>query len=234
MRLQQGLSRWKWAAIGGGIAALGGLGAALALVFTGGKSLQVVTLPTAPPVTFTTTVVVTETSTAQPATGETAPAATDLSEGSTDTQPAGETPTDAEAALLAHVPSQIADKCGHASAIDGASAAIACDGPNGTRIVYFQFDGPESLKVWYEGFRGNHTPDTGDCVQDEVAEGTWSVNDQQGGRLDCTPVKIDKDEFRAIGWTSDALTIGAVVFLPGNDQQTREAVFEAWRNAGPE
>jgi hypothetical protein len=135
--------------------------------------------------------------------------------------------------LLGHVPSETAGACGRLAAADGAVAGLSCDGPDGTKIGYYQFESKEALRSWYESFLPPLTPNTGDCAKDDAAEGTWSSDGQDRGRLGCATVQVDSDTYRLIAWTTDDQAIGAFVFLLGDDEQTRQTVFDAWQGAGP-
>lgn len=246
VRLQRGMKRWKWAAIGLGVAALAGLGAALGLVFTGGSStLEVVTQQvTAPAVTLVETVVVTE-----EAGSETVPEDTVPDDGSGEAPPdeggeddgedGGVEPSPDEIALIAHIPDAIWSLgCWPPSAaaldIDGVVTGVGCGGENGSpEVMYRQFSSSEEMTREYDNIVDDFgiARDTGDCVADADAESSW--NDESGtpsGRLLCAAL----DGAHLLLWTHDELAIFSTIIVDGETQEARQQAYDLWLEAGPQ
>lgn len=143
---------------------------------------------------------------------------------------------DPEAELLSHVPADLRGSCQTQTDLEpeGAVASVVCSAPDGeARVVYWQFDDARSLKRWYTGYLTavGAVPDTGDCVDDELAEERWTSDGSTAGRVLCAPV-TDRN-LRAIAWTHDALEIGSIAATNGLDESARERVYEFWLTAGP-
>jgi hypothetical protein len=222
----------RWVLVGIVAAALVGGGTAAGLVLSGGDDGPPPLQPAA--LTGAVTVFVTTAVTEPPP--ETAVADT----GAAATEPVADTgaassgdvvPTEAEAALLDHMPEEILGTCFRPDAsvleMDGVITAVACDLPDGSVAVYWQFDGTESMTAWYENRTVSFgaTSDEGDCATDPVAEGQLFRDDEPAGRVVCG--RYD-DEYRGIAWTNDQLAIGALAL--GTDQQS---LYDSWTQAGP-
>jgi hypothetical protein len=140
-------------------------------------------------------------------------------------------PSDLEAALLEHVPTDqsIRDSCERYPDLpEGATAGVVCTAADATSIFYFQFEGLESMLPWYQSFvdLAEATSDTGDCVEDEVAETSWSVDDVEAGRVLCMPSTDGLN--RLILWTTDDLLIGAVGAQVGSSREVRQTLADLW------
>jgi len=249
-RLQTGLRRWRWAAIGLGVAALAGLGTALGLVFTGGSTtIAVITQEvTGPVVTLVETVVVTgQTATEQTPT-ETAP-----DDGATTEQTSSETAPDEDGAttgqdnvlsaegvaLAAGVPDSIFFGVGcwappdEVLEVPGAVAAMGCGGEGGDpELLYRLFESREAMASAYAegvsllGLEEN----TGDCAAGDDSEGTWSTDGVESGRLLCAT--LENEQFLA--WTFDDLAILTTIIAPGDSPEARQQAHDLWLVAGPE
>ena len=234
--------RGKWIAAAAVAAGIAGLGTALGLILTGGGGSRTllasapeavtvfVTAPaeTEPPPAETEAPPATETE-APPATETEAPPATETEGGEVE-------PNEAELALFSHIPAEIApcwQPAEDISASDrGAVAAIGCDTTETGFVVYYQFDGGESLDAWYTSWLTTFgaQADIGLCEQDDSAEGALMVGDEERGRLVCGPIG---DARRGIVWKNTGLAIGAIAIEEGADTVARAKLYEIWQTLGP-
>lgn len=139
-----------------------------------------------------------------------------------------ETPT---SAVLEHVPPAIADGCvAEAPVEDGAVEQVRCETPDGTTLVYTQFDSPDSMRATYEVQSGvfvePDTTPTGWCEDQVAGEGDWTDGGVSAGRLAC----FEAEGVPWFMWTNDGLVILARGFRTDGDWA---AMYEAWLAAGP-
>ena len=230
--------RGKWIAAAAVAAGIAGLGTALGLILTGGGDSR--TLLASAPEAVTVFVTAPAETGAPPVTETQAPPVTETEAPPPDTETQTEggevEPNDAELALFTHIPAEIApcwQPAADISASDrGAVAAIGCDTTETGFVVYYQFDGGESLDAWYTSWLATFgaQADTGFCDQDDSAEGALTVGDEERGRLVCGPIG---DARRGIVWKNTGLAIGAIAIEEGTDAAARAKLYEIWQTLGP-
>lgn len=141
-------------------------------------------------------------------------------------------PNAAEAALLEHVPADtgIQATCARETELvpPGAIASLVCTAPGGTTLLYYQFDGLDSMNDWYDKVVADAGAlrDSGDCVEDEFAESTWPYRESVGGRLLCAPSR--SGDYRYMFWTSQAFNIGSVAAVTGNTPDVQRSLYDLW------
>ncbi len=226
--------RGKWIAAAAVAAGIAGLGTALGLILTGGGGTR--TLIASVPEAVTVFVTASAETEAPPAETEAPPAETEAPPAETEEEGGEVEPNDAELALFAHIPEEIAPCWRPAEEVNmsdrGAVAAIGCDTTETGFVIYYQFDGGESLDAWYDSWivTFGAQADTGLCDQDETAEGAVIVNDAERGRLVCGPMN---EMTRGVSWIDSPLVIGAVAFEEGSDAAARAALYQTWQTLGP-
>jgi hypothetical protein len=140
-----------------------------------------------------------------------------------------------KAALLSHIPPQIADSCLVTAPDDpGAILAIAvCDADGGDiRVTYFLYATYESMFSAYSGFRfaSQIEPDSGDCDDPATwpTENSYQIGDVTVGRLLCTEELSETSLY----WTDDRLNILSQATHTKGDH---ERLIEFWRReSGPD
>ncbi|MCL4289311.1 MAG: FHA domain-containing protein [Thermoleophilia bacterium] len=223
-----------------GLAALAGLGAGLGIALSGGPDDAAAVTVTLSAVTVVVTEATGPVATIPPATGEppretTAPVETEAPPEETE-EPApdddGAQAGGSYEELLGHVPEAIRVTCIPIEelpqdALAGANCGVGSAGVGAA--LYFQFASAEAATGWYE-LNFVDARDTGDCVEQEYSEGSWSIEGEPQGRLACGSA----DQFRSIGWTTDSLAIGVVAFKQGEGRALRQELYDFWLVAGPE
>jgi hypothetical protein len=161
-----------------------------------------------------------------------APPATDV-QPETGAADAGITPEQEQ--LLAHVPPGIQATCvsyppDAPKLLAGLVAGLSCEQSNGITPQYLQYDSQESMETAYFAYAvSTDARDRGDCSKAFPAEGTYSIDGQPAGRVNC----FNADEIFTNGgppgpviwWTTDSLAILASASWPnGPDTQ----LFDWW------
>jgi hypothetical protein len=140
-----------------------------------------------------------------------------------------------KAALLSHIPPQIADSCLVTAPGDpGAILATAvCDADGGDiRVSYFLYATHDSMFSAYSGFRlaSQIEPDSGDCDDPATwpTENSYTIGDVTVGRLLCTEELSETSLY----WTDDRLNILSQATHTTGDH---ERLIEFWRSeSGPD
>lgn len=142
---------------------------------------------------------------------------------------------DPKAALLSHIPSQIADSCFVSAPEDaGAILAIAvCEADGGDiRVSYFQYATHESMFSAYSGFRlaSQIEPDSGDCDDPATwpTENSYDIGGVTVGRLLCTEELSETTLY----WIDDRLNI---LSQATHTKSNHQRLIEFWESeSGPD
>jgi hypothetical protein len=121
-------------------------------------------------------------------------------------------PSEAEAALLAHIPENLHMGCGPVEEIyPNESATVRCKPFNGPNIDYTAFSNGLDMTEAYQGDVDSADPAptaNGQCALGNY-EWTYTVNGAPAGRILCTSYISPRTNqtFRVIEWTNDELNI---------------------------
>ena len=144
-------------------------------------------------------------------------------------------PSEAETALLGHVPPtfrQTCERTDHAVS-DEALAAVACTatvGEGSATVTYQQLADQDALTAIHERFMEVQgiAPDSGGCSGDWPAEGSYTISGEVAGRVACADIG---GVALFMSWTDERLLIHG--FAEGFETD-RTALYEWWlTDSGP-
>jgi len=133
--------------------------------------------------------------------------------------------------LLTHVPELFQETCTESPVAEDAEAILHCylqtDGVGAELLQYASFANNSDMEVAYqEAVEQFGVPSEGSC-QSGPNETTWSIGDDEFGRLQCAPQQVGI----RIDWTDERLAILSTLIDFDGDYA---ATYDAWLEAGPE